>query len=190
MTFQSTQNPTDTLSFEQAIAYTEKLLNHTELTDADLQAEITNLVATENGARGFFVCYLTGDWQLADRPSEGIIRALQAVPEPGAELLVKNLAMSTAMAIAHRRMDNETQAQGSDRVAKRTAHLMTLLNLDEIDRLAKLMYASAQAHEVQTGSGRDHGQVDDDKYSAFLKKWGYDREQKDAIQTAIAAIFR
>ncbi|CAN1211375.1 hypothetical protein TUMEXPCC7403_14330 [Tumidithrix helvetica PCC 7403] len=182
MTFQSAHNFTESLSFEQAIAYTEKLLNQTDLTDADLQAEIANLVTTENGARGFFVCYLTGDWQLADRPSEGIVRALQSVPEPSAELLVKNLAMSTAMAIAHRRIDNDPQAQGSDRVAKRTAQLIALLNLDEIDRLAKLMYASAQIDETQADRG--------DKYSAFLKKWGYDREQMEAIQTAIAAILK
>jgi hypothetical protein len=189
MTFETNQTSTpssiqnsaeslESLSFEQAIAFSKQLLQRADLPEAELQTDIANLVATENGARGFFVCYLTGDWQLADRPSQGVIQALKAVPQPSAELLVKNLAMSTAMAIAHRRINNETQAQGSDLVAKRTANLISLLKLDEIDRLAREMSASAQ---IDDGN-------EDGKYSSFLKKWGYDQEQKNAIRAAIAAI--
>jgi hypothetical protein len=187
MTLESPQNDIRAFSFEQAIDYTEQLLERTDLTDAQLQVEIANLVTTENGARGFFVCYLTGEWQLADRPSAGVIQALQSVPHPSAELLVKNLAMSTAMAIAHRRIHNETQAQGSDRVAKRTSHLISLLKLDEINQLARQMYDSAKI-ETDLEPSIDHGQTKDDKYGSFLKKWGYDQEQKNAISGAIAAL--
>lgn len=160
------------MTFEEAIAYTEKLLSRTDLDDAQLQSEITNLVKTSNGARGFFVCFLTGEWELADNPSPAIIQALQAEPDAIAELLVKNLAMSTAMAITHRRNGNEEQTQGSDRVAKRTALLIEKVDLLEVRTIANQMQDSAT-----TNSG---------EYAAFLEKWGYDAEQKQAIANVLS----
>ncbi len=164
--------PKKPMTFEEAIAYTDQLLSRTDLDDAQLQSEITNLVRTANGARGFFVCFLTGEWELADNPSPAIIQALQAEPNAIAELLVKNLAMSTAMAIAHRRNGNEEQAQGSDRVAERTALLIEKVDLPEVHTIAEQMQNSAD-----TDSG---------EYAAFLEKWGYDAEQKQAIANALS----
>jgi predicted enzyme related to lactoylglutathione lyase len=155
------------MTFEESIAYTEQLLSRNDLDEAQLQSEITNLVKTSNGARGFFVCFLTGEWELADNPSPAIVQALQAEPKAIAELLVKNLAMSTAMAITHRRNENEEQAKGSDRVAKRTALLIEKVDLLEVRTIANQMQDSAT-----TNSG---------EYAAFLEKWGYDAEQKQAI---------
>lgn len=155
------------MTFEEAIAYTETLLSRSDLNDAQLQVEITNLVKTANGARGFFVCFLTGEWELADNPSPAIIQALHAAPNAIAELLVKNLAMSTAMAITHRRNGDEAQAQSSDRVAKRTAILIEKVDLSEVQAIATQMQDSAK-----TNAG---------EYAAFLEKWGYDEEQKQAI---------
>ncbi|OYQ67341.1 hypothetical protein B9G53_01685 [Pseudanabaena sp. SR411] len=160
------------MTFEEAIAYTEQLLSRTDLDDAQLQSEITNLVKTSNGARGFFVCFLTEEWELADNPSPAIIQALQAEPNAIAELLVKNLAMSTAMAITHRRNDKPDQANDSDRVAKRTALLIEKVNLPEVRAIAKQMQDSAN--------------MDSGEYAAFLEKWGYDAEQKQAIANVLS----
>jgi hypothetical protein len=118
------------------------------------------------------VCFLTGEWQLADAPSSGVVRALQSAPNAIAELLVKNLAMSTAMAIFHRRAGNEEQAQGSDRVARRTSLLIEKVDLAEVREISGQMQNSAI-----TNTG---------EYSAFLEKWGYDAEQKTAIANALA----
>lgn len=158
------------LTFEQSIDYTADLLTRidlNEITDRELQTSIEALIRTENGARGFFVSYLTGDWEIADHPTPAIVESLRTVPTPNAELLVKNLVMSTAMAIAHRRMGNETQAQGSDRVRDRTANLIMLVKLAEVSRIAALVKTAAES-----GIG---------EYNNFLTKWGYDREQRDAI---------
>ncbi|PZV16935.1 MAG: hypothetical protein DCF20_07235 [Pseudanabaena sp.] len=160
------------MTFEEAIAYTEALLSREDVSDTQLESEISALVQTSNGARGFFVCFLTGDWQLADNPSANIINALQSAPQEIAELLVKNLAMSTAMAIYHRRVGNEEQAQGSDRVARRTAILIKKVELAEVYTIANQMRNSAIANEGD--------------YAAFLKKWGYDAEQKQAIANVLA----
>ncbi len=160
------------MTFEEAIAYTETLLLRDDLDDLHLETEVSQLLQTSNGARGFFVCFLTGEWKLADMPSDAVIRALQSAPDKIAELLVKNLAMSTAMAIYHKRAGNTEQAQGSDRVAKRTALLIEKVNLGEVYKIATQMQKSATS-----GNG---------EYSAFLEKWGYDAEQKQAIANVLS----
>jgi hypothetical protein len=159
------------MTFEEAIAYTQALLSRKDLDELQLESEISALVQTSNGARGFFVCFLTGEWQLADAPSTPI-KALQSSPDAIAELLVKNLAMSTAMAISHRRADNEEQAQGSDRVARRTGLLIEKVRLPEVYEIATQMRNSAISNEGN--------------YVSFLERWRYDAEQKQAIANVLA----
>ncbi|NJO40659.1 MAG: hypothetical protein HC769_12085 [Cyanobacteria bacterium CRU_2_1] len=164
----------DTLTFEEAIVFTRSLLAQMEqnnLSEVETEAALASLVSRENGARGFFVTYLTDDRPFADQPSDAIVRALQSSPEIVAELLVKNLAMSAAMAITHRRNQNEDMAQGSDRVQRRTAHLIQRVQLPEVSQKAQMLYNSAK-----TGAG---------EYQGFLDRWGYDVEQRQAIQEVI-----
>ena len=82
--------------------------------------------------------------------------------------------MSTAMAIVHQRAGNSEQAQGSKRVAKRTALLMEKVDLVEVRTTAAQMQNSAS-----TNTG---------KYVSFLEKWGYDVEQKHAIANVLANV--
>ncbi len=159
------------MTFEDAIAYTNTLQARKDLEASQLKAEVEALVKTSNGARGFFVSFLTGEWELADSPSEAIIQALQAEPTAIAELLVKNLVMSTAMAITHQRNGNPEQAHDSERVAKRTALLIKKVDLPEVRAIAVQMQNSAI---FNTGD-----------YKAFLEKWGYDAEQKQAIANVL-----
>jgi hypothetical protein len=160
------------ISFQDAIAYTEQLMADSEkFSGEEFQLAISNLIASSNGARGFFVSYMTQDWEIGEPQMQAIIAAIKSVPTPSSELLVKNLAMSTAMAIAHRRAGNEEQAQGSDRVAARSTELIQLINLDEVKQIASQMRQS-----TQTGEGA---------YAEFLSKWGYDREQKSAMDMAL-----
>lgn len=164
----------ENITFEEAIAYTEELLLRSDLDDAQLESEISKLVQTVNGARGFFVCFLTGDWQLADVPNTSVIRALQSAPNAIAELLVKNLAMSTAMAITHRRAGNIEQTDSSHRVAKRTALLIEKVDLTEVRTIATQVKEAAISN---TGA-----------YADFLTRWGYDAEQKQAIAQILTTV--
>lgn len=159
------------LSFEQAIALTQSLMaqmQQNQVSEAELEAVLAALVSSENGARGFFVTYLTDESPLADHPSEAVIRALQSSPEIVAELLVKNLAMSSAMAIAHRRNQNAEMAAGSDRVQTRTIALIQQVKLPDVSQKAQKLHESAA-----TGTG---------DYRAFLDRWGYDAEQRQMIR--------
>jgi hypothetical protein len=164
----------ESVTFEEAIALTQSLMSQMEAGELSVQESaeaIAQLVKTENGARGFFVTYLTSEGTLADNPSPEVIQALQSSPDTVAELLVKNLAMSAAMAVAHRRNTNEAMAQGSDRVRSRTTRFIEQVKLPQVNELALALRESAV-----TGTGT---------YKTFLQKWGYDAEQRQIICQAL-----
>lgn len=167
---------TPELSFEAALATSQTLLTgmaEQTLSADQIHEQVARLVQSETGARGFFVTYLTGlDWM--EPPPASILQALVQSPEIVSELLVKNLAMATAMALTHRRHQDEGNAQGSDQVQRRTQALLQALALPLMqEKLQQL----AQTIEQQTGA-----------YQDFLERWGYDPEQKQAILQAIAQV--
>jgi hypothetical protein len=165
------------LTFEAAIALTQSLLNQMaqeELSETEVEAAIAALVQTETGARGFFVTYLTDPRPFADQPGVAIVRAFQSSPHIIAELLIKNVAMSSAMAVTHRSNQNEVMAQESDRVRSRSAHLIHLLQLPEITERAQKLHESAA-----TGQG---------EYRSFLDRWGYDAAQRQVIEEAMSEL--
>lgn len=169
----------ETLSFEQAIDLSQSLITamaQGELTEAEIVDLLTELVKSENGARGFFVTYLSDDQPLADQPSDAVVQALRTSPEIVAELMAKNLAMSTAMAISHRRNDREDMAQGSDRVRSRSIHLIQLLQLPTLSQKLQQLHES-----IATGIGT---------YQTFLDRWNYDAEQRQAIRTVIESVMQ
>jgi hypothetical protein len=165
------------VTFEEAIALTQTLMAKMvdgELSEPEASHAIASLVKTQTGARGFFVTYLTGEGTLADNPSPEVIQALQSSPSTVAELLVKNLAMSAAMAVVHRRHGNEEAAKGSDRVRSRTVNLIEQVDLDAVRELSQKLKGSAT-----TGEGH---------YKKFLQRWGYDAEQRQVIRQVLEEV--
>ena len=160
------------ISFENAIQQTQDLLSQIEFLDIDtITQKLTDLVSTENGARGFFVTYLTSDLPYTEHPSLEVITALKTSPILVNELLVKNLAMSTAMVIYHRKQGDEENARGSERVQEKTGQLIKqLLSQSLAEKLQQL------ATSLNTGQG---------EYQAFLERWGYDDCQRQAIAEII-----
>lgn len=166
----------ESVTFEQAIALTQSLLSLAQsgsLQDSEIASVIAQLVKTENGARGFFVNYLTSE-SIDDVCLNSVVQALRTNPEVVAELLVKNLAMSTAQAIYHHRNQKEDMAEASEQVRQRTTRLIELVELPLCcDRAQKLLESAT------TGEG---------EYKAFLERWGYDAEQRQAICQALQAV--
>jgi hypothetical protein len=160
------------ITFENAIQQTQDLLSQIEFLDIDtITQKLTDLVSTENGARGFFVTYLTSDLSYTEHPSLEVITALKTSPILVNELLVKNLAMSTAMVIYHRKQGDEENARGSERVQEKTGQLIKqLLSQSLAEKLQQL------ATSLNTGQG---------EYQAFLERWGYDDCQRQAIAEII-----
>lgn len=167
----------ETVTFQQAIALAQSLLSQaetSEISHSEMADAIADLTKTENGARGFFVTYLTSDSSLADNPSKFIVQALQSNPDIVAELLVKNLAMSASQALYHRRNHKEDMAADSERVRQRTANLIQLLDLSAVyDRAQQLLESAI------TGEGN---------YKAFLERWNYDAEQRQVIAQALQQV--
>lgn len=166
----------ENISFEEAMSFTQSLLDNLEnLDEVAKEKAIASLVKTPNGARGFFVTDLTNDFSLADNPSQAVINGLKSCPEIVAEFLVKNVAMSTAMAITHQRNKDEEMAKNSQRVTKRCLNLIRELKLDIIAEKFKELKAT-----ILKGEG---------KYQDFLQRWSYDDEQKQAIIYSFTSVF-
>lgn len=165
------------LSFEQAIARTEDLLEQQRgggISIAQLAVAVAELVATSNGARGFFVVWLTGDNALAEVVPPEILGALRTAPGQVAELLAKNLAMSTATACTHRANGDLVSASGSEQVSRRTQTLIAHLNLAAVNEQLTLLQISLDRIDGQ--------------YSAFLRRWGYGAAQLKAIREILTTL--
>ncbi len=163
-------------SFQQAMEITAQWLQlweHGELSDEVLADRVEELVASRDGARGFFVVSLAGDSPLMDRLPDPLVLALRGGGAGVVDLSARNLAMSTAMALHHSRSGDAGQQAGSERVQQRCTELLRLLEPEAVKtRLETLLAATA-------GDGED---------VAFLERWGYDAEQRARIADAVLAV--
>jgi predicted regulator of Ras-like GTPase activity (Roadblock/LC7/MglB family) len=165
------------IKFDEAIDLTQTFLmqlKKNELTSSQIQDFVSELVQTANGARGFFVTYLTASDPICDEPRAEIIVALQANPEIAADLLVKNMAMSTAQQIYHQRRNDPDMAASSATVAARTTKIIQQLNLPQIQEMCRELVTT-----IQTGAGA---------YREFLNRWGYDNEQQNSIAQVVSQL--
>jgi hypothetical protein len=152
-----------------------------ELSDEVLADRVGELVASRDGARGFFVVSLTGEIPLMDRLPEPLVAALRQAGEGVVDLTALNLAMSTAMILHHRRSGDAEHQAGSERVQLRSTDLLRQLEPVAVKmRLETLMAATSGVAVAKEGP------VAEDR--AFLDRWGYDLEQRQAIAAAIEAV--
>lgn len=162
---------------EEAMSQTYDLLEQLEagkIDDSEVKERVSSLLTNRDSTRGFFVAYLPDERPVVDNPSMGLLEALKAAPEWVSEFLVKNLAMATTMAIYHRRNNKEDLAKGSDLVQRRTIELINKLQLQEVTAELKELRQT-----IETGKGT---------YQAFLDRFNYDTEQRQAIQQIIAQL--
>lgn len=167
----------ESLSFPQAIAATQALMeqiNSSQLSEIEIKQHVKSILSSKNGGRGFFVAYLTSDMPLVDQPPPGVLNGLKSAPEIASELLVKNLAMSSAMIIAHHHNDDSENLAGSQRVYRRTYNLIQQLNCQLIKEKLQELH-----NTINHNSG---------KYQEFLEHWNYSSEQKKAIQEATSTL--
>ncbi len=140
-----------------------------EISDEVISDRIGELIKTVEGARGFFVVSLSIDCPLMDRFPDALIFQLRSSGEIVVDLTVKNLAMSSAMIIAHRNNKDPQEIQ-SKRIKIRCIELLKLLDSTQVkERLDVLL-------EATKGNGTDLN---------FLNKWGYNDEQIKAISESI-----
>ena len=164
-------------NFQQAMEITALWLNlweAGELSDEVLADRVAELVASRDGARGFFVISLAGDSALMDRLPEALVGKLRSCGEDVVDLTVRNLAMSAAMVVHHRQQSDVKQAAGSERVNLRCTELLRQLEPHSVKARLETLLAAASNNQ-----GSD---------VAFLDRWGYDVNQKTAIARSIESI--
>ena len=165
------------LNFPKAMeiaAHWLELWDAGELSDEVLADRVGALVASRDGARGFFVVSLSGDSALMDRLPEALVLQLRGAGAEVVDLTVRNLAMSTAMAVHHGRQGDAPQQARSERVRERASELLRLLQPQEVKQRLEVLLEAAQAE-----AGPD---------VEFLERWGYDSAQKQAIAAAVLAV--
>jgi hypothetical protein len=165
------------IKFDRAIELTQSFLTqlkNNELTSIQIQDFVSALVQTANGARGFFVIYLATQDPICDQPQPAIIAAIAAHPVIATDLLVKNIAMSTAQQLYHQRRNDPEMMASSATVAARTTKIIQQLNLPQIQDMCQEL-----VNTIQTGTG---------SYQEFLTRWGYDDEQKKSIEQTVSQL--
>jgi hypothetical protein len=157
-----------------------------ELSDEVLADRVAGLVTDRDGARGFFVVAMTSEIPLLDRQPEALLEALRQAGDAVVDLTVRNLVMSSAMAVHHARHDDRLQLEGSQRVQRRAWELLGVLQPEGVRQRLEPMLAASRlkaAHsEELPAAGLQEAVLDD---LAMLGRWRYDQEQLVAITRAL-----
>ena len=162
------QKPTFKEAMQASMIWCKSWENN-EISDEVISDRIGELIKTMEGARGFFVVSLSMDCPLMDRFPDALIFQLRSAGEIVVDLTVKNLAMSSAMIITHRKNGNPQQIQ-SERIKMRCIELLKLLDSNQVKKRLDVLL------EATKGNGED---------LKFLERWEYDDEQVNAISKSI-----
>jgi len=162
------QKPTFKEAMQASMIWCKSWENN-EISDEVISDRIGELIKTMEGARGFFVVSLSTDCPLMDRFPDALIFQLRSAGEIVVDLTVKNLAMSSAMIITHRKNGNPQQIQ-SERIKMRCIELLKLLDSNQVKKRLDVLL------EATKGNGED---------LKFLERWEYDDEQVNAISKSI-----
>ena len=162
------QKPTFKEAMQASLIWCKSWEND-EISDEVISDRIGELIKTVEGARGFFVVSLSIDCPLMDRLPDALIFQLRNSEKIVVDLIVKNLAMSSAMIISHR-MNKDPQEIQSERIKIRCIELLKLLDSTQVKKRLDVLLDAIE------GNGTD---------LKFLNKWGYNDEQINAISESI-----
>jgi len=171
------------LTFEQAVETAPKLCE--ALQQGESPPTLTSFLGTSEGARGFFVHWLTrDDWARADEetPPAALQVALEGAPQEVADVMVMNVIMATATAIYHRRAGRRDQADMSQRTATRAKLLVRALR-ERVPSLGTAVLGVRAALSTDEEKKKLMG-VDaetEDAWLVFLQRWMWDDEQLERI---------
>ena len=142
------------------------------LSEEVLADRIAELIKTRNGLRGFFAYALSDkDCFLLDKLPFSLIFKLNEGGGSVVEIVVKNLIMSSAQIIIHRRENIHEYEITSENISDRCKAILRLLNTNSVTKIAN------QAIKDLDNMG-----------NSFDNSTKYDAEQKDFINKQILDI--
>jgi len=157
-------------SFTQAInisvqwckEWSEDLLSEEVLAD-----RIAELIKTRNGLRGFFAYALSdNDCYLLDKLPFSLMYKLNEGGDAVTDIVVKNLIMSSAQIIIHRRDNNQEYEMTSENIADRCKAILRLLETKSVSKSIN----QALRNLDNMGNSFDNSVKYDSKQKEFIKK--------------------
>ncbi len=158
------------VSFTQAInisalwckEWGEELLSEEVLAD-----RIAELIKTKNGLRGFFAYALSDkDCFLLDKLPFSLIFKLNESGNAVVEIVVKNLIMSTAQIIIHRRENNHEYEITSENISDRCKGILRLLETNLVTKTINQVIKNLDT----MGNSFDNSTKYDSEQKEFIKK--------------------
>ena len=141
------------------------------LSEEVLADRIAELIKTKNGIRGFFAYALSDkDCLLLDKLPFSIIFKLNEGVDPVVEIIVKNLIMSSAQIIFHRRHNNNEYALSSEVIADRCKGILRLLETKLVTKIINEVIKDLD----NMGNSFDNSTKYDDEQKAFIKNQIFD----------------
>ena len=162
-------------SFTQAInisalwckEWSEEILSEEVLAD-----RIAELIKTKNGLRGFFAYALSDkDCYLFDKLPSSIVFMLNEQGEEVVEIVVKNLIMSSAQVISHKRQNNQNYQITSIKIAERCKGILRVLKTNLVTNTINKILKNL-----------------DNMSNSFDNSTKYDENQKEFIKRQIIDI--
>jgi len=157
-------------SFTQAInissqwckEWAEDLLSEEVLAD-----RIAELIKTRNGLRGFFAYALSDkDCFLLDKLPFSLIYKLNENGDAVVDIVVKNLIMSSAQIIIHRRENNHEYEKTSENISDRCKGILRLLETKLVTKNVKQVFKDLNT----MGNSFDNSVRYDLEQKEFIKK--------------------
>ena len=126
-------------SFIQAINISKEWCKQWEddlLSDEVLADRISELIKTKSGLRGFFAYTLSDtNCSLLDKLPSSLVFKLRELGENIVDITIKNLCMSTAQVITHKRDENISYAEISEEISNRCINLLKELDTNLVTKL-------------------------------------------------------
>ena len=157
-------------SFTQAINISAKWCKEWEedlLSEEVLADRIAELIKTKNGSRGFFAYALSDkDCFLLDKLPFSLMFKLNEGGDSVVEIVVKNLIMSSAQIIIHRRENNNEYEMISENISDRCKAILRLLETNLVTKNVNRVLKDLD----NMGNSFDNSTKYDDEQKGFIKK--------------------
>ena len=187
-------------TIKEAMSNSAKLLDAAargEIEPAQLQEEVTSLLAANLSARGFMAALATGDLPADQKIRTALLAGIKAGKANAYELIVKNIIMSGCAEQEHAQKERIQEAQASKAACTSSLELARLLDDDELRALAREALDAIEARaagealaSIDGGAAKKGGAsgTTQSTWHQFFDRWGYTSKMLAGVEESLAAV--